>query len=334
MAGSSAHPLAVAVLGLGSIGRRHAALAVEHGAAIRAYDPVHREAPSGARVVESSEEALDGAAAAIIASPTSVHVEQAHMALDHGCHLLVEKPLATSTAEAATLVTRAASEGRMLAVAMNLRFHPGPTQVHQLVASGAIGRPLFGHFTFGSYLPSWRPRENYRETYSARSDLGGGVLLDVVHEIDYALWILGGVRALSAVVAKVSDLELDVEDMASLQMEFESGAVASMDLDYLDRSYRRGCRIVGSEGSVAWSWHLEHVVLYGPDGTEELRPTPSDVTPTYAAQMGEFLSAVRAGGDLTDTRLVSGAEGYRALEVVDASRESASSGRRIELTPS
>lgn len=332
MATSSADPLEVAVLGLGSIGQRHAALAVAQGAAVRAYDPAQRSAPEGVRLVGSADAALDGAAAAIIASPTSVHVEHAELALDHGCHLLVEKPLATTALAAAGIVERAERERRLLAVAMNLRFHTGPGQVKQLVDSGAVGRPLLAHFTFGSYLPEWRPNEDYRDSYSARSELGGGVLLDVVHEIDYALWVLGDVRALSAVVAKVSDLELDVEDMATIQLEFESGAVASMDLDYLDRSYRRGCRIVGSEGSVAWSWHLEHVVRYGPDGSEDLRPTPSDVTPTYVAQMKAFLAAVRDGTGIAATQLVDGTQGHRALEVVDAARLSADEGRRVSLS--
>lgn len=280
---------------------------------------------------DSAEEALDGAHAAVIASPTSVHLEQATLALKHGCHVLVEKPLATRAAGAEGLQALALERGRLLAVAMNLRFHPGPRGVHEVVASGAIGRPLLAHFTFGSYLPHWRPQDDYRKGYSARRDLGGGVLLDVIHEIDYAVWILGAVDSVSAHVAQVSDLEVDVEDMATVQLHFTDGAVASMDLDYLDRSYRRGCRIVGSEGSVAWSWHQEHIVVYGPSGEEEVRPTPSDVAPSYREQLAAFLAAVEDDHPhLDETGLVTGNEALRVLRIVDAARES--SERRCRVT--
>jgi predicted dehydrogenase len=327
------HLTTVAVLGFGSIGRRHAGILTQLGCRVRGYDPVAD--PASTPNVEPAadvEEALAGADAAVIASPTSVHLEQAALALERGCHVLVEKPLATSADGVAALVERAEQQGRLLAVAMNLRFHPGPRGVKRVVEEGAIGRPLFAHFTFGSYLPDWRPGHDYRDGYSARRELGGGVLLDVIHEIDYGVWLLGGVHAVSASVGHVSDLEIDVEDFALLQLAFESGAHASMDLDYVDRSYRRGCRIVGSEGSVAWSWHEQHIVVYAPRGEEDVRRTPSDITSSYVEQMESFVGAVRDGATSTDgLPLVSGAEALEVLAVVDAARESAASGRRVEL---
>ncbi len=287
------------------------------------------------RFVQSADEALEGAHAAIIASPTSVHLEQATLALQHGCHVLVEKPLATRAAGVEGLQALAGERGRLLAVAMNLRFHPGPRGVHEVVGTGAIGRPLLAHFTFGSYLPHWRPQDDYRHGYSARRDLGGGVLLDVIHEIDYAVWILGAVDSVSAHVAQVSDLEVDVEDMATVQLHFTDGAVASVDLDYLDRSYRRGCRIVGSEGSVAWSWHQEHIVVYGSDGEEEVRPTPSDVGPSYRDQLAAFLAAVENDHPhLDETGLVTGNEALRVLRIVDAARESSKRRCRVAVPAS
>lgn len=323
----------MAVLGFGSIGRRHARILGDLGCRVRAYDPAADTASTAS--VESAPDvdaALDGADAVVIASPTSVHLEQATRALEAGCHVLVEKPLATSTEGVAPLLERAEQQGRLLAVAMNLRFHPGPRGIKHVVEAGAIGSPLFAHFTFGSYLPDWRPDDDYRRSYSARRELGGGVLLDVIHEVDYCVWLLGAVRAVSASVGHVSDLEIDVEDFALLQLAFESGAHASMDLDYVDRSYRRGCRIVGSEGSVAWSWHEQHIVVYGPGREEDVRRTPSEVAPSYVEQMETFVGAVRDGASSTEgLRLVSGAEALEVLSVVDAARESAATGRRVEL---
>ena len=331
---AGARDLTIAVVGFGSIGRRHARILTDLGCRVRAYDPVaDLGAVPGVEGAASAEQALQGADAAVIASPTSVHLEQASLALDHCSHVLVEKPLATSAEGVAELLERAEQQQRLLAVAMNLRFHAGPFGVKRVVEEGAIGRPLFAHFTFGSYLPDWRPDDDYRRSYSARRELGGGVLLDVIHEIDYGVWLLGAVTAVSATVGHVSDLEMDVEDFALLQLSFDAGAHASMDLDYVDRSYRRGCRIVGSLGSVAWSWHEQHIVVYGPGGEENVRPTPSDVAPSYVEQMETFVGAVREGNLSTDgSRLVSGAEALEVLKVVDAARESAATGQRVEVT--
>jgi predicted dehydrogenase len=322
------------VLGQGSIGRRHATLLRELRCEVVVFDPFAATVAEGVERADGIEEALAGADAVVVASPTSEHPGQVATVLAAGLPVLVEKPLATTAQEAARVVDLARQESTLLAVAMNLRFHPGPRTVHEVIAGGAIGRPLLAHFTFGSYLPNWRPGTDYRVGYSARRELGGGVLLDVIHEVDYASWILGPARAVSARVARVSDLEIDVEDAASLGLEFAGGAVASMDLDYLDRSYRRGCRVVGDTGTVDWDWARETVVVYGPDGDAEERPAPSDVAPTYREQLAAFLAAIRAGNaDVGDSGLVAGREALAALQVVDAARESSDTGRRVEVVP-
>ena len=184
-------PITAAVLGQGSIGRRHARLLLAEGCDVVAWDPAPAESVDAVRMVGTPDEALSAADVAVVASPSVRHLEQLAMALDHGCHVLVEKPAATSAAGIADLQTAATDADLVVAVAMNLRFHPGPSTVRELIAGGAIGRPLTAHVAFGSFLPSWRPGTDYRTGYSARAELGGGVLLDAIHELDYLTWVLG-----------------------------------------------------------------------------------------------------------------------------------------------
>lgn len=316
----------VAVLGQGSIGRRHAGSLLELGHEVVAWDPV-AEIVAGAHRAQSAEEALSGAEAAIVASPSSAHAEQAGLALEHGCHVLVEKPLALTVEHAAPLVEAADRGGLVLGVAMNLRFHPGVRAVRDAVASGAVGTPLVARAWFGSWLPGWRPGVDYRASYSARRNLGGGVLLDAIHEIDYLTWVLGPVSEVSARLATVSDLEIDVEDVAQLQLAFASGAQGSVTLDYLDRSYDRGCRVVGSAGSVLWSWPERRVVLFPEDGAGEVLDIESDAAPTYAAEMAAFIEAVETGAPVS----TSGEEGLHALAVVDAARRADTTGGRVSV---
>lgn len=313
------HGLRVAVLGQGSIGRRHAGLLRELGADVVTFDPV---APA-----DTADEAaaLDGAAAAVVASPSSLHEDQALRCIAGGVPALVEKPLALD-AWGAERVRRAGERaGVGVAVAMNLRHHPGVRGVR--TALPAAGRPLRAAAWCGSWLPGWRPGTDYRQSYSAQAALGGGVLLDAIHEIDELTWLLGPVASVSALLPQVSDLELDVEDVALLQLELASGVPATITLDYLDRRYHRGCRVVGADATVAWDWTAERVVLDTGDGAPRVTTAPGDAAPTYRGELAAFLDGVAGGDPLGATA----AEGAHALQVVDAARASAAAGRRVTI---
>jgi predicted dehydrogenase len=304
------------VLGQGSIGRRHAGLLRDAGLDVVTFDPLN---PSCAG---SETEALEAAEVCVVASPSSEHARQARIAIAAGVPVLVEKPLALDATTARSLEEAATAAGVPLGVAMNLRFHPGVQAVRG--AAGEIGVVWRADAFCGSWLPGWRPGTDYRRSYSAQRALGGGVLLDAIHEIDYLTWILGAPTAVRATVATVSDLELDVEDTALLTLEFGDGALATITLDYLDRAYHRGARLVGASGTIEWDWARELVVVHT-DGAEPKQiVAPADAAPTYAAELRAFLDAVAAG----DPPPVDAAAGRRALEVVDAARRSAADGGR------
>lgn len=320
-----------AVLGQGSIGRRHARLLREVGHEVVAYDPSadSLEAVPGVGHAESEDAALDGAQAAIVASPTSEHLRQARLALERGLHVLVEKPLAPSAAGLGELERLSLARGLVLGVAMNWRFHPGIAGLRKLCEVGALGRILRAAAWCGSWLPGWRPDRDYRKSYSARRELGGGVLLDAIHEVDYLAWLVGPARSVTATLAHVSTLELDVEDVALLQLELAGGGVATVTLDYFDRAYNRGCRIVGDSGSAEWRWDEDAVRAYDSEGRLTTYPAPRDAAPTYLSELEDFLSAVERGEPtLTGVR-----EACHALEIIDAARLSAREGRRVELGP-
>ncbi len=319
----------VAVIGQGSIGRRHAAILLELGQEVAVYDPSPEvRTPDGVLRAASARECLAGADAAVVASPSSMHPADARSAIELGVPVLVEKPLALDAARAAELDCLAQQRGAMLSVAMNLREHAGVRALAALVAEGAVGRVLRASAWCGSWLPDWRPGSDYRHGYSARAELGGGVLLDVaVHELDYLLWLVGPARSVSALARQASDLETDVEDVATIVMELESGGVAEVAVDYFDRSYTRGCRIVGSEGTLHWSWEDQRLMRHDATGDTYELEVPSDVSPAYRRQLERFLAAVLEGAPAP----VPAAHARRVLAVLDAARASSRDGRRVML---
>jgi predicted dehydrogenase len=298
----------VAVLGQGSIGRRHSGILRDLGCDLSTYDPATESSAA------SEEGALDGADAAVVASPSNEHERQALLAIAAGLPVLVEKPLALDVAGADRIAAAAGQAGVAVDVAMNLRHHRGVLGVKAAIAD--LGGAVRASAWCGSWLPGWRPGTDYRASYSAQRALGGGVLLDAIHEIDYVLWLLGPARRSAGMTAHASSLELDVEDVAHVHIEHESGALSSITLDYADRQYHRGCRVVGNEATVEWDWGRESVRVFGADGRCREESAPADVAPTYVAQMERFLAVARG----EQPPLVGAAGARSALEVVDAVR--------------
>ncbi len=313
----------VAVLGLGSAGTRHARHLAEQGAEPVGWDPDEgRETPVGAIRADSIEEAFDGAEAAVIASPNTSHAEQALAAIERGLPTLIEKPLATTVADA----DQVAAASGTCSVAMNLRFLPALAELKRLVRSGALGEIIRARAWFGYDLRKWRPENDYRGSYSARADLGGGIVLDAIHELDYLAWLLGPAASVSAITGRVSDLEIDVEDSASAAIEFESGAIASLDLDFVSPVYRRGCVITGTEAVATWDFNEEAIELSGGDHSERIDAT-GNVAATYAAEIVDFLDVVRG----VKPPAVSAEEGAAAVRLAEAIKRSSAEGRRINL---
>jgi len=315
----------VAVIGLGSAGSRHAEHLVALGHDVLGYDPGSPPTPENVRRVEDLEAALGDAQAAVIASPNVDHRDQALSALAAGCHVLVEKPLALNAGDAARIASAAHSASRVCGVAMNLRFHPGLLTLRSLLIAGALGRPLLSHISFGFDLRLWRPNSDYTRSYSARAELGGGILLDAIHELDYLLWLLGPGRAVTARLDRLSQLKLDVEDTVLATVELASGALATVDLNFFEPSYRRACRIVG-EGAVAhWDWRTRTVEITGEDA--HLVDVSCDLSECYRAVVVDFTEAIEQG---RPTR-ASANEGVATLILADAIRRSSATGRRVEL---
>ena len=263
----------VFVAGLGWAGRRHLANLETLG-----YET------AGGRLEQAASWRPD---ALVIATPTSHHLEALRWAVERGVHTYVEKPIAASTEGVSELLAAAEDRDLTVAVGYNLRFHPALEVIRAAVEEGRIGRLLSVRAEVGQYLPDWQPDRDYRQSYAARRELGGGALLTLSHELDYVRWIAGEVVECRGLATRVSDLDLDVDDVAEVILRHESGMIGSVHLDMLDRRYNRRSRWVGSDGTIAWEWAepvlLGEEALWAPDGF--------DIGETYLAALRDFLLA-------------------------------------------
>lgn len=190
----------------------------------------------------------------IIANPTSKHIWAANLSLDLNAHIFMEKPLSNSLNEIAELKQKLTKKNKIFLQANCLRFHPAIRKIKDLIKKGKLGKIYFAKIQFGQFLPDWHPKEDYRKSYASQKSLGGGVILTLQHEIDYAYWLLGKFNKVKSLSRKVSDLEIDVKDVASIILETEQGALVEIHLDYLQRPSQRTIHIQGSKGSINYKF--------------------------------------------------------------------------------
>lgn len=325
------------IVGLGSIGRRHLAnltqllpgaeITVWHQHSSRADHP--GDASDGpVRHVFSLDDALAaGPQCAVIAGPSTGHVATAQALADHNVHVLIEKPLSDRRQGVERLLGKCRAKNLVLLVAYNYRFYPPLQKMRQAILEGSIGRVLSVRAEVGQYLPDWRPAADYRRGVTARRELGGGVLLELSHEIDYVRWLAGEITEVSARVGRLSDLEIDVEDTAELTLGFGSGAIGSVHLDMVQRAPTRACKVVGTEGTLAWDGPTHGVRWYSAasgEWTDLCAPVARDRNESYLAELAHFLDCVRGAA----IPAVTGEDGLRVLDIVLAARQS-SSDRRV-----
>jgi predicted dehydrogenase len=325
------------VVGLGSIGRRHArnwaALGLGPLAVCRqARTPQPEPLGVAAREFFDLEDALNAQPdVVLVTNPTSLHLKVACRAVRAGAHVLIEKPLADSLEGIAELLDLARRGRRQLMVGYNLRFHPGLLRLRELVHQQAIGRVVSVRAEVGEYLPDWHPWEDYRQGYSGRRELGGGAVLTFSHELDAVCWLLGAPTRVVALVAHASALEIDTEDVAEIVLQFASGGLANVHVDYVRREPKRCIEIVGEEGVLRWEYEANRLLRYVPavrQWRQELGDPDFSRNDMYLAELSHFAACAR--GEV-ERPVIDGPQGAAILAIALASLRSSETGQAIDL---
>lgn len=299
------------IIGLGSIGRRHMTNLAQrypnaHFTVLR-----HSAAPDplcdhlGATVTADRAAALSGEYdLAVISSPSANHIDSLPQLIIQGTPLLVEKPIVTSLADCDRIDALLKTAPPALRVAaFNFRHLPVLQHMRMIIQSGELGRIVRANFTAGQWLPDWRPGTDYRAGYSANAMRGGGVELDLVHEIDLARWFFGEMELRFALGGRLSDLDLQANDVATIVMTGTSrragwnGPIVQVSLDYVSRHRLRHYEIVGDRGGLCWdiAGTLDRIT---PQGRERVLCVPDgfNVAASYI-EMIEAIESALQGAD-------------------------------------
>lgn len=336
------------IAGLGSVGRRHFRNLVALGEKDIVLLRSHRatlpdDELAGYSVEIDLQEALKAHKpdAVIVSNPTALHLDIAIPAAQAGCHILLEKPVSYSLDRLDILQKAAEKSGSRILVGFQFRYHPTLNKARELIQAGLLGQVLTVHAHWGEYLPQWHPWEDYRQTYAARSDLGGGVILTLTHPFDYLRFILGEVESLWSFNGHISPLEIDVEDVAETGLKFANGAVGGVHVNYFQRPSVHRLEIVGTNGTLRWDnadgiLHLYRMpASFGsysdtPPASivESFRPPDGfERNQLFVAQARHFLEVVRGESQ----PVCSLEDGIRALEIALAAQKSQTTSTRLDF---
>jgi predicted dehydrogenase len=235
----------ILIIGLGSIAKKHIdalrALKVEAKLyALRSnLNGTDEEGVENIYSIENFDKIFDFA---IISNPTYLHYEFIKMLACKGIPLFIEKPAVHSLENIESLLSVIRKRDLITYVACNLRFHPCITFLKNKLDADSV-RINEVNVYCGSYLPDWRPGQDFRKSYSANSEMGGGVHLDLFHELDYTYWLFGEPNSLRSFKRSVSSLSIKAIDYANYILEYDNYTL-NIILNYYRRDPKRIIEIV------------------------------------------------------------------------------------------
>ena len=323
------------IVGFGSIGRRHMrnliALGQKDIILLRSHKSTLPEDEIKDIPVETDIDAAlahrpDGV---IIANPTALHLDAAIPAAKAGCAVFMEKPVTDSFSRIPELREALKINGGRFQMGFQFRFHPGLLRCSELIDAGSIGKSLSFRAEWGEYLPGWHPWEDYRKSYSARKDLGGGVLLTLSHPLDYVRWLFGDPQWIWGLNGKISDLEIDTDDIAEIGMSMTGGMTGTIHLDYYSRPAKNRLEVTGSDGCLFCDNLDGTVILHTADGkTETFIPEPAyDRNDMFINEMRRFIDVTAGTAEPSCTL----DDGIKAQHMVDMVRRSWAEKRMLDF---
>jgi len=260
--------------------------------------------------------------AVIIATPTANHITNLLEALDNNIeNIYLEKPISHSLDNLEKIEKLIEDRKVNLVVGYDLHFDPGLALTKHYIETGKIGKVLSFVVEVGQYLPDWRPEVDYRKTMSAHKSKGGGVMLDLIHEFDYVDWLVGPVKSIAGRKGRISNLDINTEDVSVNLIETCAGALGTIHLDYLQFELCRTCKIIGNYGVVVWDYGSSVVKFMS---HQDKSWVISDFS-SYERN-DRFIDVLRAFmnscSGKTDKRLVSFSSAIRSLKLVIFSKNS------------
>ena len=270
----------------------------------------------------------------VISNPSSLHLPYAKKALKMRSNIFIEKPLSDKNIKIKTFIKQVKSSKIHVLVGYNLRFLETLIELKKLIDDKILGKIYSVNCEAGQHLTEWRS-SSYEKTVSASRELGGGVVLELSHEIDYLNWIFGEISWVNSHMATISKLKIDVEDSASFIMGTKSDypAIINLHLDFIRRNKTREMTIVGEKSSLRWQAEPGIIQKWNSEkqNWENIFLSNQKISDTYEIQWEYFLKKIFDNHHSTTSLK----ESLKTMKIIKAAKKSSSlSGKRISINDS
>jgi predicted dehydrogenase len=326
----------IGIIGLGSIGKRHARIVKEYlpnvklhivrsGKGPNVYDPIFDDVSFYDSVTSFNKKDVD---AVIICSPSSVHIEQSTNLIKANIPILVEKPLSNNLDKIHDFEKLATNSKVPILVGYCLRHSDSLNKLVELLSNNVVGDVSYVRIESSSYLPNWRPDSELISTVSANKSLGGGVLLELSHELEYAIRLFGPFIKVSASMnGSDSVLGLDVEESVDILLTNQNNVKVSIHLDFCNRALERSCRVYGNKGVLLWDG-IKGLTSLSKDGVfDESWTFDQTRDDLFKTQLVHFINCI-SGEEMS---LVPVKMGIDVLELIENIKESNTKRKEVEL---
>ena len=263
----------------------------------------------------------------IVSNPTSLHLRYLLKAIDHNINALIEKPVASSYREIKPVENKIKDRKNKVYVGFNLRFHPIVREVSKIITTNRYGKVLKADLFVGEYLPYWHPYEDYRASYAAKKELGGGALRALCHEIDLGQYWFGDYNKVFSKVSKISGLDINVDDNTDIFAEMKNGILLKITMDYLNPVVERRGRILFEKGLLKYNFSNMDITFTDyatKEGKLLLKIENYDYNAQYKCQMEKFINK-------SNEEICSLEEGISVTRIIDKCEESSQTGRMLRV---
>ena len=291
------------IVGLGSIGKRHLRniLAIENTKKLeiiiyskqtKSYLSNHKNI----KIFDTLDKCLlEKPDVGFITNETVHHIPIAIKLAKVGLDLFIEKPLSNKISNVKTFSKIIKTKKLITLVGCNLRFHRCINEIKNLIDQKVIGDIISVKVECGTYLPDWHPNENYSKSYASRDDLGGGVVLTCIHELDYLFWFFGETQEVFSMTGKYSNLKITASDLSAIILKFKNNIIAEIHLDYFQKPEARSCKLIGTKGTIIWDSLSNEVKIYDfkkAKWKSKLRIKKYDKNEMYVKELEHFIQCI------------------------------------------
>lgn len=271
--------------------------------------------------------------ALIISTSPHAHLPYCFEAIRENKHFFTEVNWPGDLADMDRLIRELRRKKGLIGVpSCTFRFHPSISTIKKVMEEGTIGRAVQVTYTSGQWLPDWHPYEDYRHFYVASKDTGSG-REQVSIELDWLRWCFGRVSSVSAMVRKMSTLEIDAFDTYQMLLDFAGGSIASVLVDLVRRDHNRYCLVVSEKGTIIWDWRLRCVrVLDAASGVYREYPERPGywgyyIEDMYRDEMASFVAAVEGKGKYMNSY----AEERKVMDLIVAAEKSSAAQTVVSM---